>query len=150
MEFFVYQRQANDLYQIRKLKGLYPENYNMILDCEYWFILHSGKDVIAECSACLNFCSWNWLRKITNKPKYDYTISDVLVYQPFRGNDYCSLLLLNVMHWFAEMHSEELHELHIKLYTSVCNRSARKAYQKIFGYKGDRYTSRLIYFSTQP
>jgi hypothetical protein len=34
--------------------------------------------------------------------------------------------------------------------SSVCNRSARKAYQKIFGYKGDRYTSQLIYFSTQP
>jgi hypothetical protein len=150
MELFVYQKKANNLYQIRKLKNFYPENYNMIRDCEYWFVLHSGKDIIAECSVCLHYCYWNWFRKITNTTyKYNYTISDVLVYQPYRGNDYCSLLLLNVMYWFVKQKSDCLEDLHFKLYADFYNRSARRAYQKIFGYKGDRISSRLISFSTR-
>ena len=147
---FVYDKQSNDLAQLEQINIFYPKNQQSIVcQSDYWFVLHSNGNIIAECAVYLNFCSWKWVSQwfCRKNKRQEYTITDVLVYGPYRGNGYCSLLLLNVMNWFVDQYMEN--DLIFSLWTDTSNRSARKAYQKIFGYKGDRINPRLIYFTTK-
>jgi hypothetical protein len=141
---FVYDKQSNDPSQIDQLNTFYSNRESRILGTDYWFVLHSQGNIIAECGVYLNFCSWILFCK--NSKKNKYIITDVLVHQLYRGNGYCSLLLLNVMDWFTNKDTKN--EPVFSLWADASNRSARKAYQKIFGYKGNR-KGRLVYFSTQ-
>jgi predicted GNAT family acetyltransferase len=75
----------------------------------------------------------------------------VFVNPAYRGNGYCGLLLLNVMYYFDQRTSDPDH-LSFSLWAHRSNRSARRAYRKIFGDESRmdyQYTvHKLIRFST--
>lgn len=77
-----------------------------------------------------------------------YYITDLSVDKLYRGNDYCGLLLLNVMYYF-----DQKRELNRKMVFRIAayqdNLPAIRAYHKIFGEPCYRHSSlKLVYFST--
>jgi hypothetical protein len=122
----VYNQQVFDL--IKK-----SDEYNIILDKDYWFILCDNKNnIIAECS-------------VIKDNEFDYEINDVFVEEKYRGNNYSELLLMNVLIYFEEINKEASKQIMMKICTETTNIAALKTYKKIFG-EPYRYDLRYTYF----
>lgn len=96
-----------------------PEyQYNCIKSLDYWFILFDDSDnIVASCS-------------VIQENDNIYEINDVLVEPPFRGNNYSTLLIMNVLHYF-DQHFDN--KIVIKIISELYNYPAYISYKKIFG-----------------
>jgi predicted GNAT family N-acyltransferase len=117
----MFNKQIFDLYK--------KQDYKIISDCDFWFVLHNDDEIIAECSV-----------SIENDNIYE--INDVIVSEKYRGNNYALMLLMNVLLYFDEQNKK----LMIKICCEKSYIPAYKTYEKIFGqpYRSD---SRYSYFS---
>ena len=112
------------------------------LDQNHTFTLYtSSGEVIAECQV-------RHLRPICPciNPEERYEFNDVEVRKPFRGQNYCSLLLLNAMLFF-DQHADNPERLVFQLYAARRNHAARRAYRKVFGPPDGIYKN-LVFFTT--
>lgn len=145
MEFFAFSRSSTNPNTHKTFKKLYSLsatiNGNNIP--QYWFVFHKKNTIIAECE--VNKKKSLFSRK-TDKIRYE--ISSVFVNPSYRGNEYCSLLLLNVMYYF-DLRNPNKEQLTFQLFTHRLNYSARKAYRKIFEKESVCYRGKFVYFSTE-
>lgn len=140
MEFFVFSSSSKNPNTHKKFKELYSiDNYKP----QYWFALCEKNTIIAECEVSRKKSLFS--RK-TDKIRYE--ISAVFVNPTYRGNGYCSLLLLNVMYYF-DLRNPNKDQLVFQLITHRLNIPARKAYRKIFENESISYNGKLVYFSTE-
>jgi GNAT superfamily N-acetyltransferase len=88
--------------------------YNCIIkSSDIWFhLINDSDDIIAICSVSINL---NF-----------YEIKDVFVEEKFRGNNYATLLLINVLNSFDNFDN-------FRIFAYKCNIAAIKTYEKIFG-----------------
>lgn len=105
--------------------------YNIINEYDYWFILYdeTNNSIIAECSVIAE--NYNV-----------FEINDVYVIEKYRGNNYSTLLIMNVLLYFDTEYFY-INKLSIKICANIDNIEAVTCYQKIFGdpYRTDnKYT----------
>jgi len=143
LKFFVYDRDRRDSLPIARMFLYYPETRNQLLSYDYWFFLYNEEnEVVAECGVkrcgAILPC---WTRK-------DCTleISDVWVRESKRGQNICSLLLMNVLYYFDQNLDRE-HR--VRLWAHRRNRAALRAYRKVFGRPTGPFGKGLMEFSTQ-
>jgi GNAT superfamily N-acetyltransferase len=112
------------------IQSMYKQHeFKIISRLDFWFVLHTNDEIIAECSVI-----------IENDNIFE--INDVLVNEKHRGNNYATLLLLNILLYFEEQNKK----LMIKICCEKNNIPAFKTYEKIFG-SAYRFDSRYAYFS---
>lgn len=112
------------------IRELYKKDeFKIISRLDFWFVLHINDEIIAECSVI-----------IENDNIFE--INDVLVDEKHRGNNYATLLLLNILLYFEEQNKKIM----IKICCEKNNIPAFKTYEKIFG-SAYRFDSRYAYFS---
>ena len=122
----IFNQEIFDLFEINyKDNKEYPAayQYKCIKNVDYWFILYDEKtkNIIAECSVI-----------IENDNIFE--INDVLVKEKYRKNNYCALLLMNVLYFFGNKPN-----VFIKIMCHIDNKAAYCSYKKIFDmpYKTD-------------
>jgi hypothetical protein len=151
MNFFAFSKKDSNNEETKRFRLLYDS------DCikqqeytrykpEYWFALYDNSNmIVAECEVH-RFNSFWWCNR-----KEKYEITDVRVHPKYRGNEYCGLLLLNVMYYF-DQRVENPEQLSFELWAHRSNLSAQRAYRKIFRNESNnayQYTvHELIRFST--
>jgi len=79
-----------------------------------------------------------------------YYLTEVHVHPEYRGQGYCTLLLLNVMYHFDQLRSktEPMPPMVFELATYRNNHAAIRAYRKVFGEPVYGHGT-LVYFSTE-
>ena len=105
-------------------------------------MLKINEETIARCDVYLE------KRWLCSSQTDDYYITDLSVDKLFRGNEYCGVLLMNVMYYF-----DQKRELNRKMVFRIAayqdNLPAIRAYHKIFGKPCYRHSGlKLVYFST--
>lgn len=151
MKLFIYSKYSATIEQKRQLNAFRRLVFYRY-EPEYYFVLYENPGiVVAECEVYQQkrpfFYSW-----FSSSKTRKFEITDVFVAQPYRGNQYCSLLLLNVMYYFDQHiqanNDDTTPDMVFELFTHHLNHSARRAYRKIFGKESGRF-EKLIYFSTE-
>lgn len=133
MDFLVHPREEFDPSWLNRFRSPY-------FYCE----LKKDEETIAQCEIHVNRFRW-WCRE--SNTDY-YYISDLSVRKKYRGNNYCSLLLLNVMYYFDQKRDGTDREIIFEISAYKDNIPAMRAYRKIFGRPCSR-DRHLIHFSTK-
>lgn len=142
MRLFVYCQSQP--FPDRLHKWYTARQINIIRRAHYWFVLLNDKDeIVADCGA---YRQGNIFPCCLRLGGHHYAITDVMVYPTFRGNQYCVLLLLNVLSYFSQLEPNQPENGLIRWYTHRHNLSAVRAYRKIctpvYG------PNQIVYFST--
>lgn len=98
-------------------------------ELDYWFVLYDSEtlDLYASCSLQTIY-EESYEKKDT---EMSFEIFDVLVEEKYRGNNYCTLLLLNIMIEMKKIEPET--RLKFQIRCNLGNKVAFQIYRTIYG-----------------